>query len=99
MTRLSPQTGEGLVEQSHYASDEIETRIMDLFQKWEELREATARSWKQCHTVLIGRLLNFYRDKRDVQSYLSACPPINVTHGLCEVAGDYVKRKHTLRLK
>ena len=62
-------------------------------------RRAAARSWKQYHTVLIGPLLNFYRDKRDVQSYLSACPPINVTHGLCEVAGDYVKRKHTLRLK
>ena len=62
-------------------------------------RRAAARSWKQYHTVLIGPLLNLYRDKRDVQSYLSACPPINVTHGLCEVAGDYVKRKHTLRLK
>ena len=29
----------------------------------------------------------------------STCPDINVTHGTCEVARDYSKRKHTLRLK
>lgn len=62
-------------------------------------RRAANRSWRQFHTVLIGPLLNFYKDKRDVPTYLSACPPINVTHGLCEVAADYVKRKNTLRLK
>ena len=35
------QTGESLVDGAHYASDEIETQVEELFQKWEELREAT----------------------------------------------------------
>lgn len=35
------QTGESLVEGGHYASDEIESRVEELFTKWEELLEAT----------------------------------------------------------
>lgn len=35
------QTGESLVEGGHYASDEIESRVEELFAKWEELLEAT----------------------------------------------------------
>ena len=35
------QTGESLVEGSHYASDDIEARVEELFSKWEELLEAT----------------------------------------------------------
>ncbi len=62
-------------------------------------RKSAARSWRQYYTVLIGPLLNFYKDKKDLQSYLSACPPINVSQGMCEVAADYVKRKNTLRLR
>lgn len=38
---LYSQTGESLVEGDHYASDEIESRVEDLFTKWEELLEAT----------------------------------------------------------
>lgn len=30
-------------------------------------RKAAARSWKNYYTVLIGPLLNFYKDKRDFQ--------------------------------
>ena len=62
-------------------------------------RKAAARSWKTYHTVLIGPLLNFYKDKKDFQQYLSACPPINVTQGMCEAASDYQKKKNALRLK
>ena len=35
------QTGESLVEGEHYASDDIEARVEELFAKWEELLEAT----------------------------------------------------------
>ena len=35
------QTGESLVEGDHYASDDIEARVEELFAKWEELLEAT----------------------------------------------------------
>ena len=38
---LYSQTGESLVEGGHYASDEIESRVEELFTKWEELLEAT----------------------------------------------------------
>ena len=38
---LYPQTGESLVDGGHYASDDIEAQVEELFQKWEELREAT----------------------------------------------------------
>ena len=31
--------------------------------------------------------------------FMPACPDINVTHGMCEVAKDYTKKKHTLRLR
>lgn len=37
------QTGESLVEGGHYASDDIESRVEELFAKWEELLEATDR--------------------------------------------------------
>ena len=40
-TRVWPQTGESLVDGEHYASHEIETRVEELFAKWEELLEAT----------------------------------------------------------
>ena len=35
------QTGESLVDAGHYASDDIESQVEELFQKWEDLREAT----------------------------------------------------------
>ena len=38
---LCPQTGESLVDGGHYASDDIEAQVEELFQKWEELRKAT----------------------------------------------------------
>ena len=40
-TYIPLQTGESLVEGSHYASDDIEARVEELFSKWEELLEAT----------------------------------------------------------
>ena len=57
------------------------------------------RSWRPYYTVLIGPLLNFYKDRKEFQAYLSASPPINVSHGTCEVAKDYQKKRNTLRLK
>ena len=60
-------------------------------------RKAIARKEKSYYTVLIGPLLNFYKDKSDFQQYISACPPINVTQGTCEMAKD--KKKNTLRLR
>ena len=62
-------------------------------------RKAAARSWKSYYTILIGPLLNFYKDRRDFTLAISACPPINVTQGMCEVAGEYQKKKNSLRLK
>ena len=62
-------------------------------------RKAAARSWKTYHTILIGPLLNFYKDRKDFVGVVSACPPINVSQGSCEVARDYQKKKYVLRLK
>ena len=56
------------------------------------------RSWRSYYTVLIGPLLNFYKDRKDFKQYISICPPINVAHGVCEVAKDYQKKKNALRL-
>ena len=56
------------MEQSHYASDEIETRIMDLFQKWEELREATERKGVGLQQAL--SLVQFNRKVDSVQSLI-----------------------------
>lgn len=38
-----PQTGEELVDAEHYAHQDIETHLVELFAKWEELREATEK--------------------------------------------------------
>lgn len=62
-------------------------------------RKAVMRSWRSYYTVLIGPLLNFYRDRKDFKQYVSACPPINVTQGECEAARDYQKKKYALRLR
>jgi spectrin beta len=62
-------------------------------------RKAVMRSWKQYYTVLAGPLLNFYREKKDFQQNLPAAPVINITHGVCEIARDYQKKKNALRLK
>ena len=62
-------------------------------------RKAAARSWKIYHTVFIGLLLNFYKDRKDFVGVVSACPPINVSQGSCEVARDYQKKKYVLRFK
>ena len=51
-------------------------------------RKAATRSWKNHYTVLIGPLLNFYKDKRDFQQVcivmiISRCLlTINYIHGL-----------------
>lgn len=62
-------------------------------------RKAITRSWRSYYTVLIGPLLNFYKERKDFKQYISACPPINVTQGTCEVARDYQKKKNALRLR
>ncbi|CAI8040975.1 Spectrin alpha chain, non-erythrocytic 1 [Geodia barretti] len=62
-------------------------------------RKAVMRSWRQYYTVLTGPLLHFYREKRDFQQNAAAAPAINVSHGVCEIAKDYQKKKNALRLK
>jgi hypothetical protein len=49
------------------------------------------------HYTLIQDITHIY--KYTHSQYISACPPINVTQGVCEAARDYQKRKNALRLK
>ena len=37
------QTGQSLIDAGHYASEEINSRVEEIFQQWEELGEATDR--------------------------------------------------------
>jgi spectrin beta len=62
-------------------------------------RKAAARSWRPYYTVLTNQLLNFYREQRDFLQNIPSAPAINVSSGDCEVAKDYTKKKHVLRLK
>jgi hypothetical protein len=57
------QTGESLVDGGHYACDDIEARVEELFAKWEELLEATDAKRVGLEQALS---LLYYRRKVDV---------------------------------
>ncbi len=64
-TTTCPQTGEELVDAEHYASHDIETHLEELFDKWQELREATERKGVGLQEAL--SLLRFNRKVDAVQ--------------------------------
>ncbi len=73
-----PQTGEGLLEQNHYASDDIGARIEELFLKWEELREATERKGVGLQQAL--SLVQFNRKIDGVQSLIRDRVAVATSH-------------------
>ncbi len=65
---ILPQTGEGLLDENHYATDVIEARIDEVFTKWEELRKATERKGVGLQQAL--SLVQFNRKVDGVQSLI-----------------------------
>lgn len=76
--------------------------VEGILQRKQELesggRKAHARVWKTLYTVLRGRQLFFYREKKDSQSINYAAPPLDLTDGFCEEASDAARRKNAFRL-
>lgn len=68
MSRLPSQTGESLLEENHYATDDIESRIEEVFTKWEELRKATVRKGVGLQQAI--SLVQFNRKVDGVQSLI-----------------------------
>ncbi|XP_053397827.1 spectrin alpha chain, non-erythrocytic 1-like isoform X5 [Mercenaria mercenaria] len=62
-------------------------------------KKATIRSWKNFYAVLFGQLLCFFKDREGYLEKFAAAPPLNIHQAICEVASDYTKKKHVLRLK
>lgn len=60
--------GESLLEQSHYASEDIQSRIEELFLKWEELRDATEQKGLGLQQAL--SLVQFNRKVDGVESLI-----------------------------
>ncbi|KAI5744984.1 hypothetical protein M8J76_007183 [Diaphorina citri] len=73
-------------------------------------KKASDRSWKQFYAVLIGSTLYLYKERRDFLAndetpasldkldMTGSCERIDIGHNCVEVACDYTKRKHVLRL-
>lgn len=61
-------------------------------------RKSQTRAWKTYFTVMKGRQLLFFREKKDLQTRNYAAPPLNLRDGFCEKASDYTKRKNTMRI-
>lgn len=64
-------------------------------------RKANDRSWKTVYTVLKGKVLYMYKDKKtmtlDNLDYEEK--PVKLMESEVEVANDYTKRKNVFRLK
>lgn len=70
-------------------------------------KKASDRSWRQFYAVLIGTTLYLYKERRDFLAsdetpasldMTGSCERIDIGHNCVEVACDYTKRKHVLRL-
>ena len=66
LTSPFSQTGQSLIDAGHYASDEINSRVEEIFQQWEELGEATDRKGVGLQQAL--SLVHFNRKVDGVQS-------------------------------
>lgn len=72
--------------------------------EWESTtKKASSRSWDKMYVVLQGNLLYFYKDQRhykqEPENYYRNESPIDLRGGTAQVATDYTKKKHVLRLK
>ncbi|KAI6645819.1 Spectrin alpha chain, non-erythrocytic 1-like [Oopsacas minuta] len=61
-------------------------------------RKSSIRAWRSYYVVLKGPRLSFYKDKKDSTTEAPVIPPINVLHGICNIAVDYTKKRNVLRL-
>ena len=59
------------MDAGHYASAEINSRVEEIFQQWEELGEATDRKWMGLQQAL--SLVHFNRKVDGVQSLVRDC--------------------------
>lgn len=61
------------------------------------------RSWDKIYVVVRGTLLLSYKDSKSAKSapeaYYKGEAPIDLRGGSTEVATDYTKKKHVLRVK
>ncbi|XP_076441755.1 spectrin beta chain, non-erythrocytic 5-like [Babylonia areolata] len=62
-------------------------------------KKATIRSWKSFYTVLYGQLLAFFKDQEAFNENQGAAPPLNIYRCVSEVASDYTKKQHVIRLR
>ncbi|XP_048733527.1 spectrin alpha chain, non-erythrocytic 1-like isoform X2 [Ostrea edulis] len=62
-------------------------------------KRATIRSWKNYYMVLYRQILVFYKDKEAAMENIPATPPVFLHNAYCDVASDYHKKKHVLRLR
>ena len=78
------QNGETLIEQEHYAQDEIEARVESLFTLWDQLTDATKAKGRGLAEAL--SLMSFNRQVDTVHSMItervSKCHHLNVLYYL-----------------
>ena len=66
---VSTQNGETLIEQEHYAQDEIEARVESLFTLWDQLTDATKAKGRGLAEAL--SLMSFNRQVDTVHSMIT----------------------------
>ena len=73
------QNGETLIEQEHYAQDEIEARVESLFTLWDQLTDATKAKGRGLAEAL--SLMSFNRQVDTVHSMITerVSQSVNVT--------------------
>merc|ERR1719312_119640 len=63
-------------------------------------RKANDRSWKTVYTVLKGKVLYMYKDKKMAMENLEyEEKPVKLAESDVEIANDYTKRKNVFRVK
>ncbi|GMS78986.1 hypothetical protein PENTCL1PPCAC_1161 [Pristionchus entomophagus] len=61
--------------------------------------KATVRSWKNHYAILCGQLLCFFKDEHAFLDNSASTGPLNIYGALCKEDKEYLKRKHTFRLR
>ncbi|GIY01418.1 spectrin beta chain, partial [Caerostris extrusa] len=66
-------------------------------------KRATNRSWEKVYLLAKDRVLYTYKDqkhcKQEPENYYHGEPPLDLRGSTAEIASDYIKRRHVLRLR
>jgi spectrin alpha len=88
------QAAQQLVEESHFASDEIKSRLGDLHDHWNQLKERVTQRKQDLDDALQAH--QYFADAEEAESWMKEKEPIagNLDYGKCEDSSEALLIRH-----